>query len=74
MTVRKILRQSKTLREEMAVKPSGDIVMHMDQEWYVHGLVDRTDGVRLHALGLPLIRPVLKLHGPGFGNRRVGVC
>ncbi len=73
MAIRKLLRQRKTLREEMAVNPSGDIVMYADQERYVYGLVDRKDGVRLYALGLPLIRPVLQKYGPKFGKRRVGV-
>ena len=73
MAIRKILRHRKTLREVMAVNPSGDIVMYEDQERYVFGLVDRKDGVCLYALGLPLIRPVLEKHGPKFGKRRVGV-
>jgi len=73
MAVRKILRRRKTLREVMAVNPSGDIVMYEDQERYVFGLVDRKDGVCLYALGVPLIRPVLEKHGPKFGKRRVGV-
>ncbi len=73
LAIRKMLRHLKTLREVMAVNPSGDIVMYMDQERYVFGLVDRKDGVRLYALGLPLIRPVLKKYGPKFGKLRVGV-
>ena len=73
MAIRKILRHRKTLREVMAVNPSGDIVMYMDQERYAFGLVDRKDGVRLYALGLPLIRPVLEKYGPKFGKLRVGV-
>ena len=73
MAVRKILRHRKTLREVMAVNPSGNIVMYEDQERYVFGLVDRRDGVCLYALGLPLIRPVLEKYGPKFGKRRVGV-
>jgi hypothetical protein len=73
MTIRKILRQSKALREVMAVNPSGDIIMYVNHERYVYGLVDRKDGVRLYALGLPLIRPVLKTYGPKFGKLRVGV-
>jgi hypothetical protein len=73
MAIRKILRHRKSLREVMAVNPSGDIVMYMDQERYAFGLVDRKDGVHLYALGLPLIRPVLEKYGPKFGKRRVGV-
>jgi len=73
MAIRKILRHRKTLREVMAVNPSGDIVMYEDHERYVFGLADRKDGVCLYALGLPLIRPVLEKHGPKFGKRRVGV-
>lgn len=73
MAIRKILLRHKTLREEMAVNPSGDIVMYLDQERYAFGLVDRKDGVVLSALGLPLIRPVLKEFGPKFGKLRVGV-
>ena len=73
IAIRKILLHSKTLREEMAVNPSGDIVMYADQGRHVFGLVDRKDGVRLYALGLPLIRPVLKKYGPKFGKLRVGV-
>jgi hypothetical protein len=71
--IRKVLRRHKPLREAMAVNPSGDIVMYSDQERHVFGLVDRADGVRLYALGLPLIRPVLKKYGPKFGKRLVGV-
>jgi hypothetical protein len=71
--IRKILRHHKSLREVMAVNPSGDIVMYMDQERYAFGLVDRKDGLRLYALGLPLIRPVLKKYGSRFGKLRVGV-
>src|SRR5262245_37885782 len=71
--IRKTLRQCKTLQEEMGVNPSGDIVMYKDQKRYVFGLVDRKDGVRLCALGLPLIRPVLEKYGPKFGKLRVGV-
>jgi len=57
----------------MAVNPSGDIVMYVDQERYVFGLADRKDGVCLYALGLPRIRPVLEEYGPKFGKRRLGV-
>src|SRR5262245_28044203 len=71
--IRKTLRRRKTFREVMAINPSGDIVMFQDHERYVFGLADRKDGVCLYALGLPLIRPVLKVYGPRFGKRRVGV-
>lgn len=71
--IRKILRRDKRLRESMAVNPSGDIVMYTHGERPVFALVERKDGVRLYALGLPLIRPVLETYGPKFGKLRQGV-
>lgn len=71
--IRKLLRQDKRLRESMAVNPSGDIVLYTHGERPAFGLVARKDGVRLYALGLPLIRPVLEKYGPKFGKLRLGV-
>jgi hypothetical protein len=73
VALRQLLRRHRRLREEMAVNPTGDIVMYRDGDRFAFGLADRKDGVGLYALGLPRIRPVLEEYGPRFGRLLVGV-